>query len=51
LQLLEGTFVRHRSQFKNIINEADLSSAVARLAAFHAQDSHTFDTHSGATGT
>ncbi len=34
----------------NIVNEADLSSAVAKLSAVHAQDSHTFDTHSGATG-
>ncbi len=32
----------------NIVNEADLSSAVAKLAAFHAQDSHTFDTHEAA---
>ncbi len=33
----------------NIVNEADLSSAVAKLAAFHAQGSRTSDTH-GAAG-
>ncbi len=32
----------------NIVNEADLSSAVAKLAAFHAG---TGDTHEEATGT